>query len=116
MASDEVPIPDPTISIGATFGVDMEAEEVAALLPLAERPFDAATYQPHTHVPSLGGILRFKGFIPRLDEDTLFMEDRRLPLYIRPPTLVRTASRRGPHFSRCCWLWALLLRAHTDEG
>ncbi|KAL7207897.1 hypothetical protein ACSBR1_029780 [Camellia fascicularis] len=40
MASDEVPIPDPAVGIGVALGTDMEAEE-AALLPLAERPFDA---------------------------------------------------------------------------
>lgn len=43
MASDEVPIPDPAVGIGVALGADMEAEE-AALLPLAKRPFDAATY------------------------------------------------------------------------
>ncbi|GMP74020.1 hypothetical protein CsSME_00031560 [Camellia sinensis var. sinensis] len=71
MASDEFPIPEPTIGIGAALGVDMEVEEAAALLSLAERPFDAATYRPHTHMPPPGGILRFEGFIPRLDKDTL---------------------------------------------
>ncbi|KAL7181429.1 hypothetical protein ACSBR1_040338 [Camellia fascicularis] len=50
MASDEVPIPDPTIGIGATLGADMEGDEAVALLSLTERPFDAATYRPRTHV------------------------------------------------------------------
>ncbi|GMP68534.1 hypothetical protein CsSME_00028127 [Camellia sinensis var. sinensis] len=37
-------------------------------------PFDAATYRPRTHVPPPGGIVRFEGFIPGLDEDTLLRE------------------------------------------
>ncbi|GMP93691.1 hypothetical protein CsSME_00043416 [Camellia sinensis var. sinensis] len=37
-------------------------------------PFDVATYQPRTHVPPPGGILRFEGFIPGMDEDTLLQE------------------------------------------
>ncbi|KAL7207245.1 hypothetical protein ACSBR1_029247 [Camellia fascicularis] len=75
MASDEVPIPDPTVGIGVALGVDMEIEEAAAaLLSFAERPFDAATYQPRTHVPPPSSILRFGGFIVRLDEDTLLRE------------------------------------------
>ncbi|KAL7174930.1 hypothetical protein ACSBR2_028690 [Camellia fascicularis] len=74
MASDEVPIPDPAVGIGVALGVDMEIEEAAALLPLAKRPFDAATYQPRTHVPPPSNILRFEGFIVGLDEDTLLRE------------------------------------------
>ncbi|GMP98415.1 hypothetical protein CsSME_00046312 [Camellia sinensis var. sinensis] len=74
MASDEVPILDPTVGIGAALGADMEAEEAAALFSLTERPFDEATYQLRTHVPPPGGILRFEGFIPGLDEDTLLRE------------------------------------------
>ncbi|KAL7165765.1 hypothetical protein ACSBR2_036605 [Camellia fascicularis] len=74
MAIDKVPIPEPAIDVGAALGADIEAEEVAALLPLAERPFDAATYRPRTHVPLPGGFLRFEGFIPGLDEDTLLRE------------------------------------------
>ncbi|GMP23554.1 hypothetical protein CsSME_00001101 [Camellia sinensis var. sinensis] len=70
MANDEVPISHPAVGIGVALGADMEAEE-AAFLSLVERPFDAATYQPHTYVPPPGGILRFEGFIPGLDEDTL---------------------------------------------
>ncbi|KAL7235227.1 hypothetical protein ACSBR1_018669 [Camellia fascicularis] len=73
MDSNEVPIPDPTVGISVALGADMEAEE-AKLLSLAERPFDAATYQPRTHVPPPGGILRFEGFILGLDEDTLLRE------------------------------------------
>ncbi|KAL7160828.1 hypothetical protein ACSBR2_041470 [Camellia fascicularis] len=74
MASDELPVPEPTIGVGAALGTDMEADEATALLSLAVRLFDAATYQPRTHVPPSGGILRFEGFIPRLDEDTLLRE------------------------------------------
>ncbi|KAL7201637.1 hypothetical protein ACSBR1_033357 [Camellia fascicularis] len=74
MSSDEIPIPDPAIGIGAALGADMETEEAAALFSLAERPFDAATYQPRTHVPPPSGILRFEGFIPGIDEDTLLPE------------------------------------------
>ncbi|KAL7195635.1 hypothetical protein ACSBR1_035799 [Camellia fascicularis] len=74
MANDEVPITEPTIGVGATLGTDMEVEDAAALLSLAERPFDAATYQRRTLMPPPGGILKFEGFIPRLDEDTLLRE------------------------------------------
>ncbi|GMP51827.1 hypothetical protein CsSME_00017908 [Camellia sinensis var. sinensis] len=44
MTSDEVAILEPAIDVSAAFGADMETEETAALLPLSERPFDAATY------------------------------------------------------------------------
>ncbi|GMP56170.1 hypothetical protein CsSME_00020749 [Camellia sinensis var. sinensis] len=71
MAIDEVSIPDPTIGIGAALGVDMEAEDALALPPLIDRPFDAATYQPRTHVLPPSGILRFKGLIPRINENIL---------------------------------------------
>ncbi|GMP42016.1 hypothetical protein CsSME_00011900 [Camellia sinensis var. sinensis] len=74
MANDEVPIPEPAKDVGAILGTDMEVEEATALLPLTERPFDAATYRPRTHVPPPGSILRFEGFIPRLDDDTLLQE------------------------------------------
>ncbi|CAL5321845.1 hypothetical protein CsSME_00011680 [Camellia sinensis var. sinensis] len=76
--SDEVPIPEPAIGVGAALGADIEAEEAVALLPLAERPFDAVIYQPRTHVPPPSGILRFEGFIPELDEDTLLREPMEL--------------------------------------
>ncbi|GMP78228.1 hypothetical protein CsSME_00034249 [Camellia sinensis var. sinensis] len=74
MAGDEVPIPDLAIGIGVALSADMEAEEAAALLPLAYRPFDMVTYQPHIHVPPFDGMLRFEGFIVGLDEDTLLRE------------------------------------------
>ncbi|KAL7190450.1 hypothetical protein ACSBR2_022681 [Camellia fascicularis] len=74
MASDDVAMLEPAVDVGAALATDMEAEEVAALLPLVERPFDAATYRPRTHVPPPGGILRFKGFIPGADEETLLRE------------------------------------------
>ncbi|GMP83225.1 hypothetical protein CsSME_00037214 [Camellia sinensis var. sinensis] len=74
MASDEIPVPDPTIGLGAALGADTKAEEAAALLSLAERPFDTDTYQPRTHIRPPGKILRFMGFIPGLEEDTLLHE------------------------------------------
>ncbi|XP_028116140.1 uncharacterized protein LOC114313905 [Camellia sinensis] len=74
MANDEVPFSDPVIDICAVHGADMEAEDAPALLPLADKPFDAATYQPRTHILSPSGILRFMGFIPGLEEDTLLRE------------------------------------------
>ncbi|GMP81949.1 hypothetical protein CsSME_00036471 [Camellia sinensis var. sinensis] len=74
MASDEVPIPEPAIGVGPALGADIEVEKVAALLPLAERSFNVATDQPRTHVPPPSAILRFKGFISGLDDDTLLRE------------------------------------------
>ncbi|KAL7238524.1 hypothetical protein ACSBR2_004584 [Camellia fascicularis] len=74
MASDEVPIPDHAIGVGAILGADMEAKDALALPRLIDRPFDAATYRPRAHVPSLGRILRFEGLIPGIDEDILLLE------------------------------------------
>ncbi|KAL7194986.1 hypothetical protein ACSBR1_035241 [Camellia fascicularis] len=74
MESDEVPIPDTAIGIGAALGTDMEVEDASALPPLIDRPFDAATYRPRTHVPLPGGILRFEGLIPGMEEDILLRE------------------------------------------
>ncbi|GMP98244.1 hypothetical protein CsSME_00046209 [Camellia sinensis var. sinensis] len=71
MASNEVPIPDPAIGIGAIFGIDMEAEDAPALPPLVDRPFDAATYRPCTHAPPPSSILRFEGLIRGINEDIL---------------------------------------------
>ncbi|GMP68366.1 hypothetical protein CsSME_00028002 [Camellia sinensis var. sinensis] len=71
MASDEVPIPDLAIGIGAVLGADIESKDVLVLPPLIDRPFDAATYRPRTHAPSPGSILRFEGLIPGIDEDIL---------------------------------------------
>ncbi|GMP69259.1 hypothetical protein CsSME_00028585 [Camellia sinensis var. sinensis] len=34
MTSDEVPIPEPVIGVGATLGANIDTEEAAALLPL----------------------------------------------------------------------------------
>ncbi|KAL7258653.1 hypothetical protein ACSBR1_004716 [Camellia fascicularis] len=80
MASDEVPIPDPVMGIGAVLGDNIEPEDVLPpvlepeLLPLVDRHFDTATYQIHTHVLTPGDILRFKGLIPGIDEDILLRE------------------------------------------
>ncbi|KAL7231178.1 hypothetical protein ACSBR2_009448 [Camellia fascicularis] len=76
MASDEVPIPDPVVGIRAVLGTDIEVEDIPepTLLPLADRPFDAVTYQPRTHAPTPGGILRFEGLIPGIDDDILLRE------------------------------------------
>ncbi|CAL5355835.1 unnamed protein product [Camellia sinensis] len=74
MASDEMPIPNTAIGIGAALGANMEAEDAPALPPLVDRPFDAATYRPRTYDPLSGGILRFDGLIPRINEDILLRE------------------------------------------
>ncbi|GMP81534.1 hypothetical protein CsSME_00036210 [Camellia sinensis var. sinensis] len=132
MASDEVSIPEPAIGVGISLGADMEAEEATALLFLTERPFDVATYQPSTYVPPPGGILRFKGFIPGLDKDTLVITKRigdygsisspqcwceRLPTEVR--TLV-DADGFGPFCSRLIqmrvesWLYGALVERWWD--
>ncbi|KAL7214675.1 hypothetical protein ACSBR1_026959 [Camellia fascicularis] len=120
MASDEVRIPDPTIGISTSLGANMEVEE-AALLPLAEKPFNAATYQPRTHVPPPGSIFRFKGFIPGLDEDTLLREP--MEHISTDASMVRTlvdAAGFGPFCSRLIqmkaesWLYGALVERWWD--
>ncbi|KAL7258440.1 hypothetical protein ACSBR1_004547 [Camellia fascicularis] len=43
-------------------------------LPLRVRPFDPATYHPHTHAMALGNMLRFKDFTQGTPKDFLLRE------------------------------------------
>ena len=80
IASDEVPVPTPVVGICAVLGEYIESEDILPsvpeleLLSLANRHFDAATYQIRTHALTPGGILRFEGLIPGIDEDILLRE------------------------------------------
>ncbi|KAL7176312.1 hypothetical protein ACSBR2_029789 [Camellia fascicularis] len=80
MASGELPIPDLVIDIGAVLCEGIETEDIfppileLELPPLAERPFNVATYQPRTHALTLSGILLFEGLLLGIDEDILLRE------------------------------------------
>ncbi|KAL7215194.1 hypothetical protein ACSBR1_027372 [Camellia fascicularis] len=106
MASDEVPILNPTVDIGVILGEDIGAKDVLPpvlepeLPPFVDRPFEAATYQPRTHALTPGDS----------------QEDWRLRIHFWSPTLVWEASCGGPHIGRCCWVRAFLLRTGTNEG
>ncbi|KAL7251736.1 hypothetical protein ACSBR1_013568 [Camellia fascicularis] len=52
----------------------MEVEDASALPSLVDRSFDGATYRPRIHASPPGGILRFEGLIPGIDEDILLRE------------------------------------------
>ncbi|KAL7254874.1 hypothetical protein ACSBR1_009095 [Camellia fascicularis] len=113
MASDEVPLLDPVIVIGVALGADVEAEDALALLPLADRPFDAATYQPRTHILPPNGILRFMGFIPGLEEDTLLREPTEhlstKASMVIPRRIIGYGTISGPR----CWYGRLPAEVHT---
>ncbi|KAL7258561.1 hypothetical protein ACSBR1_004648 [Camellia fascicularis] len=109
MASDEVPILDPIIGIGAALGANMEAEDAPALPPLVDRPFDATTYLSRTHAPPPGGILRFEGLIPGIDEDILLREPTE---HLSADASMVIARRIGCYRSISSpWRWA-----YIDEG
>ncbi|KAL7247091.1 hypothetical protein ACSBR2_002077 [Camellia fascicularis] len=80
MASDEAPISDPVVGIGAILGEEIEVEDVlppileSDLPSFADRPFDMAIYQPRTHALTLGSILRFEGLLLGIGEDIVLRE------------------------------------------
>ncbi|KAL7221848.1 hypothetical protein ACSBR1_023735 [Camellia fascicularis] len=113
MPSDEVSILDLTIGIGAILGADMEVVDAPALPPLIDKPFDAATYQPRTHVSSPGSISRSEGLIPGIDEYILLREPIEHLSADASTVISRSTGSYGSISGPWCWYERLPAEAHA---